>query len=655
MSGVCGIAGSASGDAGQGAVARMLDAMRLRGTDRRQVVQRDGAVLGAAGHAWELHDVPAASGIPLVADEGDVVVVADAALYYRDELRRRIEARGVHVGGGSVAQLIVAAYRAWGVRCAEWLEGDFAFLLWDRTARRICAARDFAGKRPLFYMQSGESLAVASTIGGILARPGCAREVNLVALAEVASGLFAASHDTSYVGVHALPAGRTLEWTREGGVRLMAHWQLPLGSDQPALSFDDAADALGELLQAAVVERMAREGEGDTAVWLSGGWDSTAVFGMGQQALRGAGGSRRLLPVSMSYPLGDPGREDELIGEAAAFWKAPVHWVDIADAPFFVDPVERAAGRDEPFGHPFESWHRALARGTRSVGARVALEGVGGDQLFQVSDVFMADLLRTGRWTELAREWRGGRMSGAGGRAFFRWAVQPLLPKPALAAATMLRGGRPLHGYLERRLVPWIEQSFAKRHALQERERDFTPARRGSSRSAYEMEWYLTHPFFARIFASASTVSLEEGVEIRSPLLDQRIVRFAAGRPRAERASGRETKRLLRHAVRDVLPTGLLAPRAARTGVMHAYFGRSMQAALPALLEDVLKAPLLAEAGIIDPAALRRSGDAFLAGTVGGDIGGPLYFTLMAEWWLRAQAARGGERPGAARVGLVCC
>src|SRR5690606_4084438 len=137
------------------------------------------------------------------------------------------------------------------------------------------------------------------------------------------------------------------------------------------------------------------------SIWLSGGWDSPAVFAAGQAALRASGDPRSLLPVSISYPPGDPGREDELIESIAMHWDVPIHWVDIRDIPFVDRPVERAAERDEPFGHAFEMWHRSLARGSRGVGAHVAFDGVGGDQLFQVSEVYFADLLRSGRLLEL--------------------------------------------------------------------------------------------------------------------------------------------------------------------------------------------------------------------------------------------------------------
>ena len=65
-----------------------------------------------------------------------------------------------------------------------------------------------------------------------------------------------------------------------------------------------------------------------------------------------------------------------------------------------------AATRDEPFSHPYEAFHRALARTTAALGARVAFSGFGGDQLFYVSHAFFADLLRRGRLRTFVREWR---------------------------------------------------------------------------------------------------------------------------------------------------------------------------------------------------------------------------------------------------------
>ncbi|HET7565614.1 MAG TPA: asparagine synthase-related protein, partial [Gemmatimonadaceae bacterium] len=210
-------------------------------------------------------------------------------------------------------------------------------------------------------------------------------------------------------------------------------------------------------------------------------------------------------------------------------------------------------------------------------------------------------------------------------------------------AAARLRGGRPLIGYLERQLPPWIRPEFAETHALVERERALSPRRRGRSCAAHETAWYLTYPYFARIFGCVSAINAEEGVELRSPLYDQRVIEFALSRPRTDRSHGRETKRLLRRAMHGLLPDDVLAPRTARTGVTSGYFDRSMRAGFGAL-SGVFDHSVLDALGIIDARVLRRSAAEYQRYGE-SNLGVRLYFTLQAELWLRANGRADGGIP----------
>jgi asparagine synthase (glutamine-hydrolysing) len=618
------------------AVRRALGAMHAGADDRVAIWRGAGVLLAVARQPWELS--PAIAGDALVVIDGDLAIAADASIYYRAELRAALERAGVAPTGSSASHLILAAYRAWGDECAAHLEGDFAFAIWNGAERRISAARDLSGKRTLHHATVNGALVLASTIGGAIALPGASSALNLTVIAETAAGLWGGSAETCYESVRVLPAGWTLSQGSGAPPRLRRHWSPPRASTRGALAFDDAAAELRALLTRAVTERL--DSHGDTSIWLSGGWDSPAVFAAGANVLASDGSGRALRPVSISYPEGDPGREDELIRDIAARWSAPVHWIDIQNIPFFDRPEERAAARDEPFAHPFEMWHRSLARGSRATGARIALEGVGGDQLFQVSEVYFADLLRTGRWAELAREWRAKGMTGSGFRNFFRWAIQPNLPRPALAVARLLRGGRPLVGYLERTLPPWIDRGFARQHELDSRDRAHTPRPPRGSRADQEMNWYLSHQYFPRVFGCVFAFALSQGVEIRSPLYDRRVIEFALTRPRTERSAGTETKRLLRAAMKGLLPESVLGPRTARTGVTGGYFARSMRAQLPAMLKEVGERPLLAQAGVIDAMAFHRAALDYARG-VESEHAVPLYFTLQTELWLRAHIVGG--------------
>jgi asparagine synthase (glutamine-hydrolysing) len=626
----------------QGVLGKVLARMSQRASGTPDVWRSAGASLAVVRHRWENSGVLGPQG-GLVRD-GQVIVAADASLYYVTELRHKLERAMMRPAGDTPAHLIAAAYRVWGDRVAERLEGDFAFILWDADERRVIAARDFGGKRPLHYAQIGGMLVVASTIGGVLAHPACPGDYDARVLAETASGFFATDDATCYRAIATVPAGHDLLW--RGGnrqARVTRHWNAPAFEPLSGSSFRDGAAELRDCLTSAVAVRLSGADESDasrdtTSVWLSGGWDSTAVFAAGKDVLRRRQREDSLRAVSMSYPPGDPGREDEIIADVASFWKTDVHWIDINEVGFFGDAQQAAARRDEPFAHAFELWLRALARGSGAVRSRVALDGSGGDQLFQTSLVYLADLLRGGRVAQLAREWRAKGMSGQGFRPFFRWAVQPLLPDVALRAARLIRG-RPLHSHLDRRVPSWMDTDFAARESLEARARASAPGEgRAGSRSGAEARWYLTHPLFPKVFSVVAEIALEEGVESRSPLLDNRVIQLAATRPIEERSSGGETKRLLREAMRGLLPESVLAPRARRTGVTGAFFERSMRAEAGRWIAALFRESRLAELGIISREGVHRGWEQYLQ-SGDGTLASQLFFTVQTELWLRARDA----------------
>jgi asparagine synthase (glutamine-hydrolysing) len=630
MSAVLGVFASSGKRPEEQSARRMLLQMAPRGSDSAAVVTDASALLGAAREGWEL--TRGFSGAVLVVQDADLLIAADASLYYCEDLRRNLIARGVHPSGDTPSHLILAAYRAWGERCVDYLEGDWAFALWDGTEHRVFCSRDIVGSRPLYYAQIGDSLVVASTISGILGYPGCPHDLNLVAVADAASGLFASGYDTCYQAIQQLPAGCNLQW-KDGVLRISRYWSPAANEPESRLPFDQAAEELRELLCGAVAARL--DPQGPTSIWLSGGFDSTAVFAAGEEVLKERGEGSHLQAVSVSYPPGDPGREDELIQLVVDHWGTSTTWIDIDDIPLFDKPQQRAASRDEPFAHGFEMFNRRLAETSRDLGARVAFTGVGGDPLFALSPVFLADLLRGGQWIELAREWKLRSKRGRHYRQFFRWAVQPLLTEAMLRAATILRRGRPLRGYLERPVAPWMNADFARRHGLAQRERDNMPARGRRRAAEYELYWYFTYPYMSRIYSLVCAHGLESGIELRSPLLDRRVIEFARRRPRWERSSRGENKRLLRRAMQGLLPAEFLAPRRARTGLSSAYFERSLRNVYGNMLLDTFKEPLLGKLGIVDPVLLHERCENHVRRGGAGVTEVQLFFAFQTELWLR--------------------
>ena len=607
----------------------MLSAFRTP-DHARQEYREPPAWVGRLQPTWVTEVTPGRSGA--LEPEPGIVVAADAALYYREDLGQALERAVAPATGSSAEHLIAAAYRAWGAQCASHLEGDFSFILWDAHRQRAVCARDFSGRRPLFYHADGRGLAVASALEPLLGHPAIDAELNLAEIAASAAGLYGSREETVWRGLLRLPAGHTLVW-EDGETTTRAHWTLAPAETGTAPSMAEAAEELRHLLGVAIRERAGDQAR--TTVWLSGGWDSSAVFAAG----RASGIDVR--PVSASYPEGDPAREDDLIRLAAARWAVAPTWVEADGIPLLDRPLEEVTSRAEPLAHAYDGFNRALARATRRLGARVALDGFGGDQLFQVSPVYLADLLRQGRLLDLAREWRGSPVHAGGWSALRSWVIRPYLHALLGDGRLSRRLGR--HAYLDRFLPPWMDEAFVRRHALREREMEGVPKRRrGESFAAYEMRWYLEYPYAARTLEMLARLTRSEGVELRSPLYDRRIIELAARRPVEERDHLRETKRLLRSAMAPWLPAEFLAPRRHHTGVPTAYFNRTLRRRYGATLDAAFQQPVLAELGIVDAGRLRASLRAFLAGK-GDGSSYHLLHTLLAERWAASRIGRSVE------------
>jgi asparagine synthase (glutamine-hydrolysing) len=336
----------------------------------------------------------------------------------------------------------------------------------------------------------------------------------------------------------------------------------------------------------------------------------------------------------MSYPVGNLGREDEAIRSVADRLGVDVTWVQSDDVPLLPpDPAAEAGERDLPFAHAFEMWSRAMVARSRALGARTVLTGTGGDELFAGTNLYLSDLLLGGAWVELAMEWY--RMRGRTLRGFRERVVQP-----AFASRPSYRNlAHP--GPFEQKDFSLLDEEFVRRHGFREREREAAPYGRYPTISSTEQLWSVTTPMFPRIRSTLTGAQLRAGVTPRTPFLDDRLYRFAMSRPRRERVVARETKRLLRRAMRGILPDAFLAPRPERTGVTTQYMRESMRGPARALFDAVFERPLLAELGIVDAAQLRTEWRRYAES--GEGLGHRLYELLQTELWLRARQSSSAD------------
>lgn len=602
----------------------MLLAMRNRASGPPEEFVSNDVRLAAARHEWE-SELNGWSG-PLIAADDFWVVAADASLYYVADLRRRLK---IAPKTSDTGELLLLALRQWGPRFAHFIEGDYAIVAWERATGRVLMARDFAGRRNLVYSRIGGSLVVASSPTAAITHPQVSREYDRGFIALAAAGAIAHGPRTAYRQVAAVAGGSTLLFDGTQLTQVDRWMPPPAGSAWESTTANEGAEELRALLVDATRERLAASGP--TTVWMSGGWDSTAVFGAGRAALATMGEPRReLLPISLSLPSDDWGYEDDHIKAVGEHWSTQIDWIEFDSIPLIADSERRARIRDDPMVQVYESMMRGLSRRSIDRGSRVALDGFGGDHLFLASgSAMLADHLFYGRWSTIWDWWKSSRL---GAREFIRESLLPHL-SPAVRGWIAALRGRPLKGFWERSLPDWILPSP---DVVAELGPEFE-RRPEEGAAEFELRNIVGGSLVARAVAWNHALGLEEGVQMRGPLFDQRVVEFAAQRPLSDRFSGGDGKRILRLAMKGLLPDSVLAPRTHKTGTTAGYFRRQAQKSLHPEITSRFGdgRSNLERMSVLDGGRLLAASKMY---EQYGDhsLGSWLYMTLETERWLSA-------------------
>ena len=554
---MCGIAGLFHGgtpkpvDAAR--VERMCDAIAHRGPDGSGVWTAHGVGLGH--RRLSIIDL-AGSPQPMHAADGRAAIVFNGEVYNFRELRRELAQDGAQFRTDGDTEVILAAWQRWGVDCLPKLHGMFAFALYDLEQRTLLLARDRFGVKPLFTAQlSDGSLAFASELKGLLAHPLLRREVDPLAIEDYLAWGYVPDHRSILKGVEKLPAGH---------YRLLRHGQEPAPSRQWwDISFAERrsgsdADLSAELLhlmRQAVTSRMVADVP--LGAFLSGGVDSSSVV-----ALMAEHSKEPVKSCSIGFDVAALD-ETSYAGEVARLFGTD-HRSRIVGAEDYAELGRLAAMFDEPFADAsaLPTWRVCqLAREK----VTVALSGDGADeamagyrrQVFQAKEDTIRRFLPAG----LRRSVFGGL-----GAIYPKadWAPRPLRAKSTLLALA----ADSEEGYARALAVtpPEIrEQIYTDSYrALRSEYRAETPLvelmRAAPARSGLDRAQYADLKFWmpGDILTKVDRTSMAVGLEAREPLLDHRLVEFAAGLPHRMRIRGGQGKWLLKHTMRRYLPDSIL-------------------------------------------------------------------------------------------------
>lgn len=601
-------------------VARMCDALAHRGPDGAGVWTDHGVGLGH--RRLSIIDV-AGSPQPMHASDGRAVIIFNGEIYNFRELRRELEGAGFVFRTNGDTEVILAAWARWGPDCLSRLDGMFAFAIYDLAARRLFLARDRFGVKPLFIAHlSDGSIAFASELKGVLAHPLMRRRINPQAVeAYMAWGYVPDSH-AILAGVEKLPAGHF--WLLEQGKapgRPQRWWDIDFSArargNEAGLSQE-----LAELLRNAVRSRMVADVP--LGAFLSGGVDSSGVVALMAEASPS--------PVQTCSIGFDVAAYDETsyARQVAAKFGADHQERIVATDDF--SAIDALAGMfDEPFADAsaLPTWRVCQLARER---VTVALSGDGADeafggyrrQVFHHHEERARSVLPAGLRTPLF---------GALGRAWPKadWAPRPLRAKStllALAESGEEGYARGLSVTLPGARRALYSDSLAASLAGFRAEDELialmrsAPGRSGLDRAQYaDLTFWMPGDILTKVDRTSMAVSLEA----REPLLDHRLVEFAARLPEAMRVRGGTGKYLLKKSLERYLPSDILyRPKQGFVTPIAEWLRGPLSGAARGIA-----AGTLAETGFFKPAAIAALAEAHIAGRA--DHSRSLWQLLMLE------------------------
>src|SRR5678815_2051364 len=387
---MCGIAGFA-GEGTRDDLARMNAAQASRGPDG-EGIWVDPAQAVFLGHL-RLSIIDLAGGTqPMWTADGDVGVVFNGEIYNHVELRAELRALGAtFVTDHSDTEVLLHAYRIWGDGFVSRLNGMWAFVIYDRSRRRLFASRDRFGKKPFYYTQRRGLFAFASELTALAAHSAVRASISPEAMRKFfAYGYIPAPHSILQ-GVHKLPGGHCLEYdVARCALRIWKYWDFVLEPFEqiPANPEGEWCEQLRTLLAAAVKRRLISDVP--IGVFLSVGIDSSAVAAFASREL----GPGRLNTYSIGFE--EPSFDESAYARRAAEFVRSNHHVRTLSIDTARQVLPAVLSRlDEPLGDS-SLLPTYLLCGYAREHVTVAIGGDGGDELFAGYDPF-----RALRWADL--------------------------------------------------------------------------------------------------------------------------------------------------------------------------------------------------------------------------------------------------------------
>jgi len=568
---------------------------------------------------------------PLGNEDGSVWVVFNGEIYNFADIRAELESFGHRFRTHSDTEVIVHGYEQWGEAVVDRFRGMFAIAIWDERRRRLLLVRDRLGVKPIYYCAGPSGVTFASEIKAVLEDPEVPRDWDPESLDAYLALQYVPCPRTMYKSIWKVPPGHLLV-AENGRVSLRRYWDLTFSGDGDPSREEEYLERLDALVTESV--RLRLISDVPLGVFLSGGIDSSIVV-----AAMAATSSARVVTTSVGF---DERAFDEL-GSArivAEHFKTESHEKIVK--PDIVDLLPKLAWHlDEPFADSSAVPTYYVSAAARE-DVTVALSGDGGDELWAGYARHKVE-----RWEAKARGWLGpvgGRFAGRiaqglplglrGTRSLRHLALSPseaCARKHAYGLFDDARGSIYSDGFAAS--VAGADPFAGFRAAY-----DACPSSDPLDRALYvDVKTYLVDDIMTKVDKMSMAVSLEA----REPLLDHKLLEFAATVPSSLKLKDGRSKYLLRRLLEKRLPKSIVdRPKHG----FEAPIGEWLRGPLAPMVDALLLDGRMKDRGVLDNRAVGRLWQEHRCGS--RDHRHRLWSLVMLELWFRQYV----DRPTAVRA-----
>lgn len=601
---MCGIFGHFTPNGADPAlVERMAQRLAHRGPDGYSTyTSPDGQFAFGAGRL-AIIDLSAPSGT-IFNETGDVGVAFNGEIYNYRALRTDLERAGHVFATHTDTEVIVHGYEQWGAEVIPRLRGMFALAIWDERAGELLLARDRAGEKPLYFAHVDDGVLFASEIKALLLHPALRPAVNASALLHYMAVGYSFPAQTMFEGIGKLAPAEWLH-IRDGDIQRHAYWQPEANPYPPTLNYDAAVTAVRDALTEAVEMRLMSDVP--IGAFLSGGVDSTAVV-----ALMGRALGRPIETFTVGFNFSDDPRNDakfnvdQRYGAQSAEWLGTNHHVITVQNSTALTAVfpHLVAAMDEPVAQHAIVQTAYVSALARIHGVPVLLTGDAADELFMGYPHYRADR-KLNRYLRLPRVLRTGLLDPLLARA----------PHDGLRklAHKSTHDEAPLRRYLAWMRVNGVDNlpdllanGALGAHAPDEIAPFLLPLLE-TPRTPHFTD-RIGYTSFRRWVAEDSNMRVDKmsmlmSTEARAPFQDHHLAELAFSLPMDYKLRDGDFKRVLKDAVRGLVPDDVLArPKWGFNPPSSDW----LRGALRPLVETYLSAERVAAAGYFDPQTVTR-------------------------------------------------